>query len=173
VLALTWSKHPELSGRQIVARLLAKLDRREPVRDSAYGFGRINARAAVMDPVPADAPNPVYEALDPFLVRDHAASTSQNELPPPPMPVRATPPGRFEVGSVPGPANRRVIAGAAAAGCGLVALLGLAAAGRRRRRRRHAQHSLRGDRASYPSDELTWYDVSASSRWAAPPDAPS
>jgi subtilisin family serine protease len=173
VLALVWSKYPDLSGRQIVARLLATLDRRQAARDPAYGFGRVNAEAAVTAPVPANAPNPVYAALDPFVARDHATSAGRTDAPPPPMPVQAIPPGQFDVGPVPGPINRRVIAGIAAAGCGLVALLGLAWVSRRNRRRRHAQHTRGGGRSPYPSDELTWYDVSASPRWATPPDAPS
>ena len=172
VLALTWSMHRDLSGRQVVARLLWTLDRRQPVRDPAYGFGRVDAQTAVMATVPATAPNPVYAALDPFLARDSAASAAQTNAPPAAMPVRVTPPGSFEIGSLPGPVTSRVIAGAAAAGCGLLALIALGLGHRRNRRRRHAQHRLAGHRSPYPSDEWTWYDVSASPHWATPPDGP-
>ncbi len=69
-LALIWSKYPKLSGRQIVARLLATLDHRMGKRDPSYGYGIVNPQRAITARVPANAPNPVYDALTPFLVAD-------------------------------------------------------------------------------------------------------
>jgi subtilisin family serine protease len=66
-IALIRSAHPELNGRQVVARLLATLRDRPPDgrKDPQRGYGTIRLNKAVNDPVPADAPNPVYDELQP------------------------------------------------------------------------------------------------------------
>ncbi|MDT4893752.1 MAG: hypothetical protein QOE97_2787, partial [Pseudonocardiales bacterium] len=72
VLALVWSKFPKDTNRQVLARVLATLDRHRTSRDPAYGYGTINALRAVTGSVPATAPNPVFDAAAPFIARDQA-----------------------------------------------------------------------------------------------------
>jgi subtilisin family serine protease len=69
VLALIWSRYPTESDRQILTRLLSTVtDRGPPGRDSAYGYGVINAAAAVAAPAPAaNAANPVLDGAQPLL----------------------------------------------------------------------------------------------------------
>jgi LPXTG-motif cell wall-anchored protein len=69
VLALIWSRYPTESARQILTRLLGTVTDRGPAgRDSAYGYGVINAAAAIAAPVPAvDAANPVLDGAQPLL----------------------------------------------------------------------------------------------------------
>jgi hypothetical protein len=52
-LALVWSKHPSLTGREIVTRVLATLKHRAPTHDPAYGYGSLAVRPAVLAAVPA------------------------------------------------------------------------------------------------------------------------
>ena len=69
VLALIWSRYPTESDRQILSRLLSTvIDRGPPGRDSAYGYGVIDAAAAVAAPVPAvNVANPVLDGAQPLL----------------------------------------------------------------------------------------------------------
>lgn len=67
--ALVWSAHPHLAGRQVVARILATLDHRGASPDPAAGYGALDTYRAVTARVPADAPNPVDRAAEPFLAR--------------------------------------------------------------------------------------------------------
>ncbi|WP_192809131.1 S8 family serine peptidase [Actinomadura montaniterrae] len=67
-VALVRARNPHMSGRTVVQRLLATaLPINKPVPDEATGYGAIRI-ARAMDParypVPADAPNPVYERFD-------------------------------------------------------------------------------------------------------------
>jgi len=83
VVALVWSKYPKLTGRQLVTRVLATLDRHTPRRDPGYGLGIIDAYRAVTRPVPASAANPVYTAAEPFLARDRAFARAERVAAPP------------------------------------------------------------------------------------------
>jgi subtilisin family serine protease len=132
-LALIWSKYPTLSGRQIVARMLATLDRRTGTQDPSYGYGIVNPYRAITVPVPANAPNRVYDALTPFLATN---STHARALPPPKAaPVTRAPPGRFVIGKVPSPWSAQVWAAFAVGVLGGVALIVLAVVGTTRARR--------------------------------------
>ena len=176
-LALVWSKFPKLTGRQIVARLLATLDRRTAKRDPAYGFGVINAGRAVRSAVPADAANPVFAPLDPFVA---AAKRPSTHLPPPAAAGAKAPPGQFTVGQMPSAWSSRVWSGIAMAVLGALALVMLAIVGIRRSRRFAAlgpdagrrPSQVRRDRDAVPiptyRDEagLIWHDLSP------PPDPP-
>jgi subtilisin family serine protease len=64
--ALIWSARPGLTNRQVVARLLATAgdDADRPGLDRHTGFGIVRPLPAVSGPVPDDAPNPVFDALD-------------------------------------------------------------------------------------------------------------
>ncbi|HEY2984755.1 MAG TPA: S8 family serine peptidase [Jatrophihabitantaceae bacterium] len=177
-LALVWSKFPKLTGRQIVARLLATLDRRTAKRDAAYGFGIVNAGRAIRAAVPADAANPVFAPLDPFVAAERRSST--HLAPPPVAGAKASPPGRFAVGQMPTAWSSRVWSGIVMAVLGVLALAMLAIVGIRRSRRfaalgpdadrRPKQARRDPDAAPIPTyrDEagLIWHDLSP------PPDPP-
>jgi subtilisin family serine protease len=64
-LALVWSKYPHLSNRQVVARILATLkdDADQPGSDPATGGGIVRPYPAIIQRVPATAPNPVFDEL--------------------------------------------------------------------------------------------------------------
>jgi subtilisin family serine protease len=134
-VALVWSKFPSDSGRQILARVLATLDRRSATRDPAYGYGTINAYTAVTAAVAADAPNPVFAAADPFMARAAAFQQQPVLSPPAPAAYPATGTGMFSVGDAPRLLVPRVLEGLALAGVGLLSLLVLAIGARSRRRR--------------------------------------
>ncbi len=66
--ALVWSKYPQLTGSQLVGRLLATADQRGDGHDPAYGYGTINPYRAITTSVPTDSPDPVYAAARPFML---------------------------------------------------------------------------------------------------------
>ncbi len=68
-IALVWSKYPTLTNRQVVARVLATLDRPHSPADPAYGYGQINPASAINTNVPATAANPVFDVSDPFVAQ--------------------------------------------------------------------------------------------------------
>lgn len=84
-LALVWSKYRKLTSSQIVARLLATVDGKRAVRDAAYGYGTVDIGKAVDASVPIDAPDPVFQAVQPFLIRDNVAATPTPTLAPTPV----------------------------------------------------------------------------------------
>lgn len=65
-VALVWSKFPDLTNRQVVARLLATVtdDADTPGKDDATGYGIVRPDDAIKTPVPEDAPNPLFDELD-------------------------------------------------------------------------------------------------------------
>lgn len=134
VAALTWSRFPQLSGRDVVARLLATLDHRREVRDPGYGYGIIDAASAIQANVPAGASDPVYAAAEPFLARQRALAP--HDLPPiPPAPLVPVPPGKYVVASP--PAHRGSVGwGIGIALGGAALLIALLVAGLRTRGRR-------------------------------------
>jgi subtilisin family serine protease len=68
-LALVWSKFPHDTNRQLLSRVLATAtDRGIKGHDSEYGFGLINPEAAIRTPVPASAPNAVFDGLQPLIL---------------------------------------------------------------------------------------------------------
>lgn len=134
VVALVWSKHPKLTGQQVVARLLATLDGRRSTPDPGYGWGRLDGYRAVTASVPAGAPNPIYAAAAPFAARSEAFATAAATAPAPAAePGRST--GEFRIGSSPRLLVPRVLGGLAVALAGLLALVALAVVALLRRRR--------------------------------------
>ena len=134
-VALVWSRYPRLTGRQIVGRVLATLDRPRDPHSLGYGYGTLDAYTAVTADVPANAPNPVYAAADPFLQRDAAFARGPSRPPPRPAADPTVGYGSYSVGSAPR-VTSQVQRGIVVALVGLIALLGLAAAGLRGRRQR-------------------------------------
>jgi type VII secretion-associated serine protease mycosin len=63
-IALVWSKYPQLTNRQVVARVLATArDLGAPGRDDVYGYGVVKPIAALTADVAADAANPIFDRL--------------------------------------------------------------------------------------------------------------
>lgn len=64
-LALIWSKLPQLTNRQVVARLLAGVvdDRTTPGHDNVTGYGVVRPYHSITDNIPANAPNPIFDEL--------------------------------------------------------------------------------------------------------------
>ena len=131
-IALIWSRFPTLSGRHIVARMLATLDHRTDTRDPAYGYGMVNPLRAIRATVPSNAPNPVYEALDPFIA---ASAYQPKRLAVPAAAATTAPPGAFAVGGMASSWSSRVWAGIAVGVLGALALTILTVLGTRRSRR--------------------------------------
>lgn len=134
--ALVWSKYPALTSTQVVARVLATVDHRAPgaAPDPAYGYGIVNAAAAINTAVPADAPNPLYDALTPFIQKE-TAELAVKVTPPPPVATTETPPGAVVVGTRPGVITTSIRAGAGLGIAGILALILLTVVGIRGRRR--------------------------------------
>jgi subtilisin family serine protease len=140
-LAVIWSKYPALTNWQVEARLLATLDGARPTRDPATGYGMVDIGAAVTASVPASAPNPLFDAVNPFLQRDRdlVAAPAKD---PRPATARTAFPGAVRVVSPPGPlAAGPGLVGTVvgAVGLAVVVALGIGTAvtvrGRRRARR--------------------------------------
>jgi subtilisin family serine protease len=141
VIALVWSKYPKDTGRQIVTRILATLDQHTATPSTSYGYGRLDAYQAVTEAVPANAPNPVYAAADPFAARYQAVTKSARPKAPGPAapPIQTT--GSFVVGSSPRLLVPRVLWPLGVALAGLLALLTVLVLGFVRRRQRRAARS--------------------------------
>lgn len=136
VAALVWSRYPALTASQVVARLLATLDRRTATADPAYGYGILNADRAVTADVPTSAPDPVAALARPFM--NARLARSRPVRAPAPIVHAATPPGSYSVGSSPRLYEPRVLVAAGVGLAGLVALVALAIGGAFARRRRPA-----------------------------------
>jgi hypothetical protein len=126
-VALIWSKYPALSGRQVVARMLATLDHRTGKQDPAYGYGVVNAGRAINAHVPANAPNPVYDALAPFLSTNSANARALQT--PRPAAASKPPPGDFVIGKAPSVWSLRVWTALVVGLLGAVALVLLTVVG--------------------------------------------
>jgi subtilisin family serine protease len=141
VAALVWSRYPTLSARQVVARLLATVDAGRRTPSPAYGYGLLDAYRAVTGRVPADAPNPVFDAAAPFLSREQKLAADLRRRPPPAAAGTARSTGSYEVGSAPR-VTRTVLAGVGGAAAGLLLLVALLIAGIRGRRRQVAPAAI-------------------------------
>jgi subtilisin family serine protease len=134
--ALVWSAHPKLDARGVATRILATLDehRRRPSR--AYGYGLLDAERAVTADVPADAPNPVFDAVAPFMSRVDA-STRRLAKPTHAGKGRLVSTGDYKVGSVPWLTDQIQLGiGLAVFGLSLLVVLITTRLDRRRQRRR-------------------------------------
>lgn len=171
VVALEWSQHPTLTGQQVVTRLLATLDGGTGRHDPGLGYGIVDAYRAVTAAVPANAPNPVYSGVAPFLAR-YLAFTHPVPAPAPRNPATTSRLGAFAVGPAPGPGSVTARLGLATAAAGLVALIGLALAGPMLRRRRGEQpETIIPDVVPSQLDGagLVWRDIPGPPRHAAGP----
>jgi subtilisin family serine protease len=149
-MALVWSKYPKLTGRDVVTRVLATLDAHRPKPSRAYGHGLLDAYRAVTATVPPNAPNPVYDAAQPFLARQSALAAKGPKRPAP-ADTTGGEYGSYAVGSSPR-LTPQVITGLVLGGAGvllLLLLLGVGIRGRRRRSKRAA--ALAAAAAAFPA----------------------
>lgn len=135
-LALIWSAYPSLTNHEVVARLLATLERRVTTvsPDPAYGYGILDAGAAIRADVAVNAPNPLLDAILPFL--DKVAAEREVALvPPAATSTTEAPPETVVTGVRPGPVTTPVLAGIGLGAGGAIALVLLTTVGVLRRRR--------------------------------------
>jgi subtilisin family serine protease len=160
--ALVWSRYPKLSARAVATRLIATLDDHRSKPSDAYGYGVLDAYRAVTAHVPANAPNPVFDAAAPFMAREDALAKSKLTPPKPAAkPIGTT--GSYTVTSSPRLRTTQVLAGAAMAGAALLLLLVLLGFGvRGRRRRRRLALAIR------PAMALPW-PMGPPPEWTPPP----
>ncbi|MFI0444443.1 S8 family serine peptidase [Actinomadura sp. 6N118] len=83
VVALIRSKYPKMSAREVVQRILAtSKDVGKPGWDDVTGYGLVRPYRALVDKVPANAPNPIYGRLERSpqsgLQSPHSANPSTN-----------------------------------------------------------------------------------------------
>jgi len=169
-IALIWSKYPTLTNRQVVARLLATLDRPRTTADPAYGYGQINPATAISTAVPADAPNPIFDISDPFVkqLTPEAAPAK-----PAAVTLAPAPPGRYQADSPPSDVTDEVRIAAGVSLAGLAALVLLSYFGWRGRRRRLAGRGSTGPLSwTGSSAGSPWHDIFEPPVWAAPTQPP-
>jgi subtilisin family serine protease len=154
VAALVWSRYPSLTARGVATRLIATLDDHRSAPSPAYGYGLLDAYRAVTARVPAGAPNPVFDAVRPFLAREAELDARAGAPPQPAARGGSTPFGSVRIGSVSRLTAPRVLAGIAIAGLGIVWLLAMGWLGRRARRRRRARAARA---ASWPPTQ--WFPL--------------
>ncbi len=150
-LALIWSRYPKASASTILARVLATLDARRTRPSESYGYGLLDAYQAVVADVPADAPNPVFAAAQPFLDRDTAFSTRGLGPAPAPAAHAGSPPGDYAVGSAVRLVTPQVLSGAGVALVGLLLLVTLLVL--RRRARPHRRPMIEVGLPPWPAPE--------------------
>lgn len=162
VMALVWSKYPNLTGAQVVARVLATLDNRTPKPTPAYGYGTLDGYAAVTADVPSDAADPVYAAATAFADRARAFAAATRPNPPPPAAEPGHSTGSFSIGTAPRLIVPRVLIALAVAILGLLTLIALVVIAHVRRRRRRA---LEPEPASVHVDTngMQWHEIQAPS----------
>lgn len=137
VAALVWSRYPDLDARGVAARILATLDNRRRTPSPKYGYGLLNAYDAVTATVAANAPNPVFEAVAPFMSRVDALNATPRGAPKRAAERSGPPSGGFHIGSA-SRITSQVKWGIATSAAGLVALIVLTWVGIAARRRRRA-----------------------------------
>lgn len=163
VAALVWSRYPNLDARGVSSRILATLDRHRTRPSTAYGYGMLNAYDAVTASVPADAPNPVYDSVAPFMSRVDALNVHPPSRPAPAAKRSGPSLGSFHVGSVSRLTTVPVLTGIATSAAGVLMLLLLFGFGiRARSRRKVAAAVAAAARAAEPMpvpaevSEVTW-----------------
>jgi hypothetical protein len=147
---MVWSKYPDLTNSQVVARVLATLDHKVDgdTPDEGYGFGIVDAGAAIRTDVPLDAPNPLTTAMQPFVDAEEAVRPKITA--PDPAATETTVPGEYTIGARPGLISPKLGGAAGLALAGLVALLALSVVGIVRRRRYKAAVAAATPVAGWP-----------------------
>ena len=130
VAALVWSSHPTLTARQVATRILATLDDRRSTPSTSYGYGELNAYNAVTATVSPSAPDPVFDAVAPFLARSGDLAAPAPAAPKPVAYSRGQL-GVFHVGSVSAPVDPKLILGVVLAVLGVAGIAALVVLRRR------------------------------------------
>jgi subtilisin family serine protease len=172
-LALIWSKYPTLTGRQVLARLLATLDEPHNPADPAYGYGQINPQRAIATDVPATAPNVVFDAVDPFVALTTARAAEVAPVPPAPIVPAAAPPGQYRADAPASLFTRDVQVGSAVGVAGLLGLLLLSVFGIRRRRRVAVAGPVALTWSGPVDPAMPWQDIFPPPAWSAPAEPPT
>lgn len=82
VVALVRARYPQMSAREVVQRVIASaLDVGPKGKDDQTGYGLIRPSHALVDKVPANAPNPVFEAWDRVQKEQGAPAAPPSEVP--------------------------------------------------------------------------------------------
>ncbi|MGP0222738.1 S8 family serine peptidase [Paenarthrobacter sp. NCHU4564] len=82
VAALIRSKWPEMSARQVINRIVSTAkDAGAPGKDPIYGYGILNAEAALKDDVPAAAANPLGSIADWIRVHRRGDFSTPSQAP--------------------------------------------------------------------------------------------
>jgi subtilisin family serine protease len=137
-LALVWSKFPNLTGRQVVGRVLATVQDVGPTgQDDAYGYGFVRPDLAIRSTLPASIANPVFEALDPYLSRLNATAAPTLSAAPAAATASA-PPGEYARASEPPSVPKAAQVGFGVAAAALVGALMLLVFGVQSMRRKSA-----------------------------------
>ncbi|HZC69842.1 MAG TPA: S8 family serine peptidase [Jatrophihabitans sp.] len=161
VAALVWSAHPQLDARGVATRILATLDDHRSTPSASYGYGRLDAYRAVTAHVTSRAPNPVFDAVAPFMSRVDALNKE------PPEPARAARGrigaiGDYHVGSPP-ELTEQIVLGIVLAAFGLSLIVVLVTVGLDRRRQR--------GRAGAAAEPVA-FGLTAPTPGSPPPSAP-
>jgi hypothetical protein len=123
-VALVWSAHPELTNRQVVARLLATAEDLGPRgRDVQSGFGAVRPYQAITADVPAGADNPIFDAAGVGGTSDPSA-TDRTATSSAPEPGSGDEPGRGAGGDRDGVSGTVLIAVAVGFGLLVLAIIG-------------------------------------------------
>jgi subtilisin family serine protease len=76
--ALLRSKYPRMSAREVVQRIIASTrDVGPPGKDSVTGYGAVRPWQALVNKVPANSPNPVFERFDALKAAERKAVNDQ------------------------------------------------------------------------------------------------
>jgi type VII secretion-associated serine protease mycosin len=143
--ALIRSRNPHMPARTVVQRLMATAyhTKSSPWNDQT-GYGPIQITSAMNPeryPVPANAPNPVYDAFDKWQASRYGAAPKAPTKPTRPAPEQARKPSRQESSTLPivlGAVGALVIAG--------IVILGI----RRRRRSRGSSPAVTSQASANP-----------------------
>lgn len=140
VAALIRSKWPEMSAKQVINRIVSTAKDAGPAgKDPLYGFGVLNAEAALKDPVPEAAANPLGSVAE--WIRVHRRGNLGTPTPMPSQEVASAVPTLPEptVPAAKAPSRRESAVGAAVV-IGSAALLAAIVAAAALQLRRAARH---------------------------------
>ncbi|MER2134887.1 MAG: S8 family serine peptidase [Arthrobacter sp.] len=152
VAALIRSAYPELTAPQVINRIITTArDSGAPGRDTLYGYGVVDAAAALNADVPAVAGNPLGTIEEWIRIhRRGEAPAGEDTAPPPGQSLPDIPEPQVPVAADPRSGNDRLPAGLVLGFGGLILLVGTAGAVAVLRVRRSAQTAGTGSPAPEP-----------------------
>ena len=155
VAALIRSAYPELTAPQVINRIITTAkDSGAPGRDTLYGYGIVDAAAALNADVPAVAGNPLGTIEEWIRIhRRGEAPAAEDTAPPPGQSLPDIPEPQVPVAADPRAGNDPLPAGLVLGFGGLILLVGAGGAIAVLRVRRSAQASGNGSPDPEPADE--------------------